>query len=465
MEPRFETRKQELLNECQTDPEVFRGMLKRLAQFLEPFVQHLWRKENREHAHTFVAGLLSDLDQKNAESIAYRHDQDRQGLQHFIGSAPWDHKPLLDELNRQVAQTLGEDDAVLVFDPSGFQKKGQSSVGVARQWLGRLGKVDNGQVGVFLGYVSRQEHALVDLRLYLPKSWNKDKARRQECGVPKDVRYRTRHALALEMLDERGPQLPHGWVAGDDEMGRPAAFRRELRARNERYLLAVPSNTTIRDLEGEPPAGCGVGRPPKRRFEQVRRWSAALPPEAWTRVEVGLGEKGPLTMEVVKRKVESKTDGRVGAEEVLVVTRTADAQGAVKHDYYLSNADADTPLEEFARVAQAEHRIEQCIQRGKSEAGMADYQTRTWAGWHHHQTLCLLAVWFLILETRRGKKWTPALTVPQIREGLAVLLHAAYQSAQLDRITRERTRRLERNALAKFYHYKARNRWPPKKVA
>ncbi len=465
MEPRFQTRKQEMLDECQTNPEVFRGMLKRLAQFLAPFTEHLWRKENREHAHAFVEGLLSDMDKKNSESIAYQHDEDRQGLQHFIGSAPWDHKPLLDELNRQVAEELGEEDAVLVFDPSGFPKKGKHSVGVARQWLGRLGKVDNGQVGVFLGYVSRIEHALVDFRLYLPKSWDQDKERRQECGVPKEIRYRTRHQLALEMLDERGEQLPHGWVAGDDEMGRPAAFRRELRDRNERYLLAVPSNTTIRDLEAPAPSG----RARKGRFEQVRRWCDALPEEAWTHVEVGMGEKGPLTMEVVKRRVESKTDGRVGTEEVLLVTRTVDERGTIKHDYHLSNADPDTPLEELARVAQAEHRIEQCIQRGKSDAGMADYQTRTWAGWHHHQTLCLLAVWFLILEARRGRKWTPAMTVPQIREGLAKLLHAAYQaayqSAELDRIARERTRRLERNALAKFYHYKARNRLPPKKVA
>ena len=127
-----------------------------------------------------------------------------------------------------------------------------------RQWLGRLGKVDNGQVGVFMAYASHREHALVDVRLYLPKAWAKDRARRKRCGVPKAVRYRTRHELALEMLQETGPLLPHAWVTGDDEMGRSSRFRAELRRMGERYLLAVPSNTTVRDLEAR---AARVGRP------------------------------------------------------------------------------------------------------------------------------------------------------------------------------------------------------------
>ena len=124
---------------------------------------------------------------------------------------------------------MGDPDGVIVFDPSGFAKKGIASVGVKRQWLGRLGKVDNGQVGIFMGYVSPREHALVDVRLYLPKEWAADKTRRKRCGVPKAVRYRTRHDLALEMLRENGGLLPHAWVAGDDEMGRSSRFRADLR--------------------------------------------------------------------------------------------------------------------------------------------------------------------------------------------------------------------------------------------
>src|SRR5206468_9364057 len=133
------------------------------------------------------------------ESIAYLHDQDRQALQKFIGQLPWDHQPHLTELARQVGAAIGEADGVLVFDPSGFAKKGTASVGVQRQWCGRLGKLENCQVGVFLGYVSCVEHALVDVRLYLPESWATDKQRRQKAGVPTDARFQTRHELALEM--------------------------------------------------------------------------------------------------------------------------------------------------------------------------------------------------------------------------------------------------------------------------
>ena len=405
MERRFEVRMNELMAECEVSPAVFSGVEQRLRRFVEPFAVALCRQEQGEHAQTYVAGLLSDLDRKNVESIAYRYDQDRRALQNFVGSSPWNHEPLMDELACQVADRLGEPDGVLVLDPSGFPKKGQESVGVARQWCGRLGKVENCQIGVFLGYVTRREHALVDMRLYLPKSWIKDRARRKRCGVPKGLRYRTRHDLALEMLDRRNPQLPHAWIAGDDEMGRSTRFRRALQERNERYLLAVPSNTIVRDLEAPAPAWRGSGTKPKRPFEQVRCWAAALAADRWTAIDVRDGEKGPLNVETVKTRVETKTDKRrIGPEEVLVVIRYTDDTGVVKIDYYLSNAAPETPLAEFARVAKAEHRIEECLQRAKSEAGLADYEVRTWRGWYHHQTLSLIATWFLVCETQRGKK-------------------------------------------------------------
>src|SRR5512135_304975 len=317
---RYELRKQQLLAECDITPDAFEGTIERLAEFAQPFAACLVRQEQREHARTYLAGLVSDLKRKNTESIAYRHDQERHGLQHFVGSSTWDHRPLLRELAGQVGRELGAPDGVIVFDPSGFAKKGQASAGVQRQWLGRLGKVDNGQVGVFMAYASGHEHAPVDFRLYLPKAWAKDRARRKRCGIPKAVRYRTRHELALEMLEETGPLLPHGWVTGDDEMGRSSRFRAELRRLNERYLLAVPSNTTVRDLEGEAPAWGGRGPHPKRAFEQVRAWAMSLPPGAWRRIEVGDGERGPQFVELVATRVVARTDrGRVGPEELLVV--------------------------------------------------------------------------------------------------------------------------------------------------
>ena len=407
MDAKYESRKQELLDECSVDARIFERVVPRLEKFMEPFVGVFVRKEQIAHANTFVQGLLSDLDHKNVESIAYRFGQERMPLQWFVGVSDWDDEPLRDELVRQVGKELGEEDAVIVFDPSGFPKSGRASVGTARQWCGRLGKVDNCQVAVYMGYASRQEHALVDLRLYLPKEWTTDRKRRMKAGIPKGIRYRTRHQLCLEMLKEHGLALPHQWIAGDDEMGRPYWFRRRLDRLDERYLLSVPSNTLIRDLEVDPPAYSGRGREPNRPWTRVDQWTASCREADWTRVDVRDGAKGPLVVEVVKRRVVARTDKRQeGHEEVLVVIRYKDRddQSVVKTDYYLSNASAETELAEFARVAKAEHRIEECIQRAKSEAGLADYEVRNWKGWHHHQTLSLIATWFLVTEARRGKK-------------------------------------------------------------
>jgi SRSO17 transposase len=172
-------------------------------------------------------------------------------------------------------------------------------------------------------------------------------------------------------------------------------------------MLAVPSNTMMRDLETAPPEYNGRGRRPQRPWQSVAVWSQSLADEAWRRIDVRDGSKGPLVVEVVKRRVVSRTHRRQqGDEELLAVMRyrDRDQDEVVKVDYYLSNAVPETPLWELARVAKAEHRIEACLQRSKSEAGLADYEVRHWTGWQHHQTLSLLATWFLVRETQRGKK-------------------------------------------------------------
>jgi SRSO17 transposase len=405
---RFLSRLNEMLDQAVVTPDLLSDLLPRLERFIVPFVETLVGAEQKRHTAEYISGLLSNLDHKTGEGIAYLHDQPRQGIQKFVGQVPWDHRPLLMTLARQVGHELGEPDGVLVFDPSSFPKKGTQSVGVGKQWCGRLGKVENCQVGIYLGYVARREHALVDVRLYLPEDWTKDRARCTAAGVPKSIRFRTRHQLALEMLEECGGSLPHAWIAGDDEMGRPWGFRLELRARGERYLLAVPSNTVVRDIEAPLPEYSGRGRHPKNPWVRLDDWAAAVPEEAWTRIEVRDGEKGPLVIEVVKRRVRARTEtGGTGPEEMLLVTRERQADGTLKHDYYLSNCAADVPLEELARVAKAAHRIEECFERAKGEAGLADYQVRTWIAWHHHQTLSLLAAWFLNRETRRGKNPDP----------------------------------------------------------
>jgi SRSO17 transposase len=172
-------------------------------------------------------------------------------------------------------------------------------------------------------------------------------------------------------------------------------------------VLSVPSNTVVRDLEAAPPPRSGPGAPRKAPWVSVSEWSRALPSSAWQRFEVRDGEKGPLAVKAAMCRVQTRDAGRhVGPEEVLVVTRRKESKGW-KTDYHLSNASPETPLEEFCRVVKAGHRIEECFQRAKSDAGLADYEVRTWVGWHHHQTLSMLAAWFLTLQTRRGEKTDP----------------------------------------------------------
>jgi SRSO17 transposase len=403
MERRFQARLDELLDDAEVPLSLLRGTLPRLAEFLQPFIAS-WIAPQRANALDYVQGLLSDLQSKDAESIAYLHDRERQGLQKFIGQANWDHTPLIGELARQVGQRLGQADGVLVFDPSAFAKKGTESVGVARQWCGRLGKVENCQVGVYLGYISHTGHALVDFRIYLPREWTSDRKRMNKAGVPRDVGFRTRHELALDMLDERGGLLPHRWVAGDDEMGRSSWFRQQLRQRGEHYLLAVPSNTLVRDLVPPDPPYCGHGRRKQTPFVRADKWCATLPADAWETIEVRDGEKGPLLTQVAWTLVQAKSEGKVSdVAESLVVFREQQSDGSFKHDYLLSNEIATQPPVEMAWVYKAEHRIEECLKQAKSEAGLADYQVRTWEGWHHHQCLSLLTTWFLSEEARRGK--------------------------------------------------------------
>jgi SRSO17 transposase len=413
MDRRFASRLDEMLDQAHVSPALLEGMLPRLEEFVEPFVEHLSSRKHRRHAAEYVTGLISKLERKTGEGIAYLLDCHRQGIQKFVGEVPWDHHPMLGTLAGQVGRELGEADGVIVFDPSAFPKKGTESVGVDRHWCGRLGKVENCQVGVYMGYVTRKEHAIVNVRLYLNKDWAKNRSRRKKAGVPTSILFQTRHQLALQMLAESGETLPHTWITGDDEMGRPSGFRQELRALGERYLLAVPSNTTVRDIDAAPPEYCGRGPRRKSPFVRVDKLCAALPEEAWTKIEVRDGAKGPLVIEAVKYRVRARTERKgTGPEELLYVTRERQADNSFKLDYYLSNAEQDIPLEELARVAKAAHRIEECFERAKGEAGLGDYQVRNWIAWHHHQTLSLLAAWFLNQETRRGKNTDPGIDLP-----------------------------------------------------
>jgi SRSO17 transposase len=390
-----------LLDDAEVSPDDVRGCRDRLTSLLRRYLPLFYRREQRAHAAAFVRGLLSGLERKSAEPIASRAGLPRKNLQMFVGQGAWDDDRVMAELRRHVREELAEDDGVIVLDPSAFPKKGRDSCGVARQWCGRLGKEENCQIGVFLAYVSSRGHAPLDRRLYLPREWVDDPDRRQRCHVPEDLSYRKTWEIAHDLLRRVGPEVPHRWVVGDDEFGRASEFRAALRADGERYVLDVPCNTNIRDLEARRPrrkrAHGGVKR--EVPFVRVDTWARKLPAGRWTRLTVRDGAKGPLEVEAVSARVCARQLRRIGPEERLLVIRTVDAKP--DWTYSMSDAAPETPLAELVGARSSRHRVEEVLEQGKGEVGLADYEVRSWVGWHHHVTLALLALWFLILERGR----------------------------------------------------------------
>lgn len=392
---------QALLADAVVTPAQVQGCQDRLTAFLQRYLPRFYRAEQRTNATTVIRGLLSGLQRKTCEPIAVEAGVHRKPIQFFVGAGKWDDEAVMAELRRDVRETLGDPRAILVLDPSAFPKSGTESCGVARQWCGRLGKQDNCQLGVFLIYAAPGGYAPLDRRLYLPEGWAADPDRREKAHVPPDVKFQEAWRIAVASLERCRRDLPHAWVTGDDELGRPAAFRGWLRRHGERYVLDVPCNTSVRDLECRRPRRRHAGRGRKREvpFCRADTWGARQPETRWTRMTVRDGERGPLRVDAMMVRVRTKQERRIGPEERLVVMRTVEATPQVH--YALSNAGAEVSLAELVRVRFTRHRIEEVFEAGKGEAGLAQYEVRSWVGWHHHMTLSLLALWFLILERRR----------------------------------------------------------------
>jgi SRSO17 transposase len=295
---------QALLADAEVSAGDVRGCRDHIARFLKRYLPLSYRQEQRGHAAAFVRGLLSGLERKRAEPIAYQADIPRKDLQYFVGCGAWDDEAVMAELRRHVREERADDDGVIVLGPSAFPKTGSHSCGVARQWCGRLGKTENCQLGVSLAYVSAKGHAPLDRRLVLPEEWADDPDRRQECHVPGDVTYRTTWEIAHDLLGRSGPGVPHGWVVGDDEFGRASEFRAARRTDRERYVPAVPCDTTVRDLDGRRPPRKKGKKGPKRKapFVRVDTWARELPADRWTRLTVRDGAEGPPEVEAVSAR-------------------------------------------------------------------------------------------------------------------------------------------------------------------
>jgi SRSO17 transposase len=389
---------QALLADAELSARSVRSCADHLTAFIGRYLPLFRRHEQSGHADTILRGKLTGLQRKTTEPIATQAGQNRRPLQLFVGAGGWDDRVLLDELGRHVAEVLADPDGVFVLDGSGFPKKGDESCGVARQWCGRLGKVDNCQVGYFLAYAAGRGCALLDHRLYLSAERAADSEHRAKTCVPDEVVFQEGWRLALDLLDRARGALPAAWVAGDDEFGRCTELRAALRQRRLPYVLDVPCNTLVRDTaERRPPTQPG-GKPRLPLFERAEQWVARQPAGRWRKVVVRDGAKGPIAVRVLLASVQTKDeDGRVGPRERLVALRR---DGDSKTTYALSNAH-QAKRWQVARAQGSRHRVEEVLEEGKGEVGLNHYEVRSWVGWHHHMTLSLLALWFLQTERLR----------------------------------------------------------------
>ncbi len=418
-------------------------LLPELAAYRATYHDLFRRREQIEHYATYLHGLLLDLPNKAIETMMLHLEGDDANairrMQHFVSDGKWDDQAILARHWQEVNRDLGDPKGVLIVDGSGFPKQGSDSVGVKRQWCGQLGKCANCQVGVFLAYASRHGYTLLDRRLYLPQEWVEDEAyaaRRAQCDVPDEIVFQTKPQLALEMVQavHATGSLPFRWVVGDEAFGRATTFLDEV-ARYADYFVEVPHTTQVwrERPHTAVPAWSGQGRKPTQAqlvagepaAEEVRDLATTLPAEQCSCQLLAEGSKGPRLAEFAILRVVAVREGLPGPDVWLVLRRDV-VSGAIK--YFLSNASLGTPQHTLVWLSGLRWPIERCFQDGKQELGLGDYQVRSWTGWHHHMTLCILAHFFLLRVQCRLRDQAPQLTLPQT----ILLLKAVFPQPQLD---------------------------------
>lgn len=355
--------------------------------------RHFARSEPRQRAVRYVRGLLSDTERKNGWQLAeHLGDPTPDGVQHLLARADWDADAVRDDLTRYVAEHLGDSAGVLVVDETGFLKKGRKSCGVARQYSGTAGRVENCQVGVFLGYATRRGQALIDRELYLPKGWAEDAGRRKTAGVPKAVAFATKLVLARRMIERAvAAGLPSKWATADAVYGSDYHFRIALENQGLGYVVGVRSDFATH-----------LG------FRQVRVKAllAEVPADAWHRLSCGAGAKGPRLYDWALMRTncpEPKTYARW-----LLIRRSVSDPTEVA--YFACGGPPGTTVGDLVRVAGTRWAIEECFELAKGDCGLDEYEVRSWTGWRRHVTLSLFALAVVavirsrLVEPQRRKK-------------------------------------------------------------
>jgi len=358
---------------------AWEGELSALKERLGPI---FGRRELRESGGAFVDGLLSGIERKTGWLMAEQAGLERPyRMQSLLGRSHWNADALRDEVRSYVAEALGDADGVLVVDETGFLKKGTHSVGVARQYSGTAGRVENCQVGVFLAYASRFGQALIDRQLYLPEAWARDDARRAKVQVPEDVAFATKPQIARDLIATAlDTGIPCAWVLADALYGSDSRLRRMLEDRQQAYVLAVRSNHRLRFVN---PDGLMQTDP--------ESLADALEPEAWVAHAAGEGAKGLRLYDWARIELPWTRDPQW--ERWILIRRNR--RDPAKKAYYFVFSPAGTTLAELAGAAGLRWTIEECFQRAKDDLGLDHCEARSWHGWHRHMSLVMVTAAFL----------------------------------------------------------------------
>jgi len=418
--------------ECNLSNKDVEQFVAELDGYVKLFEPAFGRREQWQWSGWYVQGLLGDTQRKTAERIALELGQNVRTMQHFVGQSPWPKDPAVLIHQGLVAQSLGEADGVMLIDESGVVKQGQDSVGVAAQYCGSVGKVANCQVGVHLGYVSRQGYTWLDSQVFMPADWFDEAyaARRKACGVPAELTYQTKPEIGLALVraainrnEQLADPLPFQWVAADELYGDAPAFRDGIAALGKWYFTEIKATSQVwlNRPEVHVPPWKGRGRRPTRlRLRQpsdqavsVKSLVAQIPARAWTRATIKEGSKGPIVCDFAFWRVVESRGGLPGPDLWLVIRRNVDNPAELK--FYFSNAPADIPLLELVRLSGLRWPIESIFEEGKGELGFDHYETRSWLGWHHHMVLVSVAHHFLVRLRLKCQDQAPALTLYQVR--------------------------------------------------
>ena len=365
-------------------PEDTARWAQELAAVMERIGARFGRVEPRRRALAYVRGLLAPVERKNGWQLAEAAgDRTPDGVQDFLARAHWEADLVRDDLRAYVVAHLGDGQAVLVLDETGFIKKGDKSCGVQRQYSGTAGRIENCQIGVFLTYASRHGHTLLDRALYLPQSWANDRPRRVAAGIPATVGFATKPKLGASMLKRAfAAGVPCAWVTGDSVYGGDYALRHVIEQHGRGYVMAVTSAQRL-------------------ALKPVVDWLEDVPAHAWRQLSAGDGAKGPRLYDWAY--LPYRSDTAPGWHKGLLIRRKI--KKPTEFTFYLTLSPTGTTVADLVRVAGTRWTVEICFEAAKGEVGLDHYEVRSWTGWHRHITLAMLAHAYLaVVRKTAGEK-------------------------------------------------------------